>query len=115
MVLYLVTHSGISDLPATETVLLPVLVLGALTSAVLVGLGVVAYSHRQSRSYLLVVLALATLIAKACLGGLAIVQWLPMDSHHLFEHLLDVVMALFLIASIYYARTTPSEVTSFDD
>lgn len=95
--------------------LVPILVFGVLTSAVLVSLGVVAYSYRQSRSYLLVVLALTTLVVKACLGGLAILQWLPMDSHHLFEHLLDVVMALFLIASIYYARTTPSEVTTLDD
>lgn len=106
---------SVRDLLAPETVLIPVLVLAILTSAVLVFLGVVAYSQRQSRSYLLVVLALATLIAKACLGCLVMVQWLAMDIHHLFEHLLDVIMALFLIASIYYARTTPSEVTALDD
>lgn len=114
-VILLHTPEIMRDLPAPKTVLVPVLVLAILTSAVLVSLGVVAYSRRQSRSYLLVVLALATLIAKACLGGLAIGQWLSMDIHHLFEHLLDVVMALFLIASIYYARTTPSEATALDD
>jgi predicted permease len=99
----------------TETMLTPVLVLAGLTSALLVSLGVIAYSQRQSRSYLLVVLALGTLIAKTCLGSLAIVQVLSMDLHHLFEHLLDVVMALCLLVAIYYARTTPSGMTALDD
>lgn len=103
------------DLLAPETVLVPVLVLAVLTSAVLVSLGVVTYAHRQSRSYLLVALALATLIVKACFVCLVITQVLSMDIHHLFEHLPDVVIALFLIALIYYARTTPSEVTALDN
>jgi hypothetical protein len=99
----------------TETVLVPVLVLAGLTSALLVGLGIVAYSQRQSRSYLLVVLALATLIVKTCLGSLVIVQVLSMDVHHVFEHVLDVIMALCLIVSIYYARTTPAAETTLND
>jgi hypothetical protein len=89
--------------------------LSVLTSAVLVGLGVVAYSYRQSRSYLLIVLALATLVAKAVLGSLVLVQVVSMEVHHLFEHLLDVVMAVFLIAAIYYARTTSTAVATLDD
>lgn len=107
--------SLVRDLSATETILVPVLVLAGMTSAGLVSLGVVAYFYRQSRSYLLVMLALLTLVVKAGLGSLVLVQSVSMEVHHLFEHLLDVLMAVFLLASIYYARTTTPEVTSLDD
>lgn len=105
----------IRDLSVTEIMLLPILVLAVVTSAGLVSLGVVAYFYRQSRSYLLVVLALATLVIKAVLGSLVLVQMFSMEIHHLFEHLLDVLMAIFLIAAIYYARTSSPEVTALDD
>lgn len=107
--------SLVGELTNTETMLVPILLLAGVTSAGLVSLGVVAYFYRQSRSYLLVILALATLVFKAVLGGLVIVQLVSMEVHHLFEHLLDLLMAVFLLASIYYARTIAPEVTTTDD
>ena len=57
-------HVG-ANLQPFDTALFPVLVLGAVTSAVLVSLGLFAFFRRQSRSYLLVVLALAPLDEQA--------------------------------------------------
>ena len=89
--------------------LVSLLVFGGLASAALAGLGVVAFSRRRSRSYLLITLALACLLAKALLGGLWIVQLFPIAHHHLLEHGLDLSIAVLLIAAVYDARTAPTD------
>ena len=68
-----------------DTVLLCVLILAGLAAAALVSAGLIAFSRRQSRSYLLIVLALGTLICKACVGGFTLFGILPSDLHHLVE------------------------------
>ena len=97
----------------TDVILFCLILLAGLAAAALVSLGLIAFSRRQSRSYLLVVLALCTLICKALAGGLAIVGILPIDVHHLVEHGLDLVMAILLIAAVYYARTTPQRLQNY--
>lgn len=79
--------------------------MGGLASAALVSLGILAFFRRQSRSYLFVVLALGTLVAKALLGGFALGDAIPIGQHHLAEHALDGLMAVFLLAAVYDART----------
>ena len=96
-----------------DIVLLCLLVLAGLAAIVLVSLGLVAFSRRQSRSYFLVFLALCTLICKALAGGLTIVGILPTDLHHTVEHGLELVMAILLIAAVYYARTTPHKIRNY--
>ena len=93
-----------------DIVLLCLLILTGLAAAVLVSLGLFAFSRRKSRSYLLIVLALGTLICKAVTGGFTVVGILPGDLHHFVEHCLDLVMAILLIAAVYYARTAPPEI-----
>lgn len=99
-------HLG-SSLQPIDTALFAILVLGGLASALLVSLGVYAFVRRQSRSYLLVILALGTLVLKALLGGLALWNVIPISQHHLIEHTLDVLMAAFLLTAVYEARTPP--------
>ena len=101
-------HAG-SSLAAIDTALFSVLVLGGLASAVLVSLGVLAFVRRQSRTYLLVVLALGTLVAKAWIGSLALGNVVPTSQHHLIEHALDMLMAIFLLTAVYDARTSPNK------
>lgn len=96
-----------------DVILFCLIVVAGLAAAVLMSLGLVAFSRRKSRSYLLVFLALCTLVCKALAGGLTIAGILPTDLHHTVEHGLDLVMAILLIAAVYYARTTPQQIRNY--
>jgi hypothetical protein len=61
------------------------------------------------------VLALGTLIAKTVLGSLALGNVIPISQHHLVEHALDGLMAVFLLAAVYNARTPPTRHTNTRD
>lgn len=93
----------------SEVAMISLLVFGGLASAALAGLSVVAFSRRRSRSYLLITLALVALVFKALLGGLWMIQLLPITQHHLLEHSMDFSIAALLIAAVYYARTAPND------
>lgn len=82
-----------------------VLMLAGVGGAVLLGGGVAAFLRRGSRSYLLVALALATLLARTGVAVAAELALVSPAAHHLGEHALDVVMAGLVIAAVYYART----------
>lgn len=90
---------------ATGPPLVVVLVLAGVGSIVVFGLALVALLRRRSRSYLLVVFALATLVARVGVAGLSLGGMLPTDLHHLLEHGLDALMAGLVIAAVYHART----------
>ena len=85
-------------------VLASLLLLGGLTSVILVVLSAVAFCRRRSRSYLLVTLALGALSIKAFLGGVWMFRLMPVGQHHFFEHGLDLLTAALLGAAVYYAR-----------
>jgi heme A synthase len=93
--------------PGLDLALVPILAFGGLASAALAGLGIIAFSRRRSRSYLLIALALVALALKALLGGLWVIEVIPTMRHDLLEHGLDLSIAAFLIAAVYYARATP--------
>jgi len=84
------------------------LALAGLGSAVLVGLALAAFARRRSRPYLLVVLALATLLARTAVAVLSMTWTLSVADHHTFEHVLDVAMAALVIAAVYTARAARS-------
>jgi hypothetical protein len=89
-----------------EVALPTVLAITAVASLTILGLGVVAFAQRRSRSYLLITMALGTLMGRTLVGGLAMDGTIAMEFHHLIEHTLDGVMAVLLLAAVYYARTT---------
>lgn len=97
-----------------DTMLVAVVGLAAVASAVVLGLALAALLRRQSRSYLLVALALATLVARTAVAGLTMGGVVADPTHHLLEHVLDVVMAGLVIAAVYAARTTTPEVAEGD-
>lgn len=98
-----VNHGAVS---LGDVALSGVLFVAGIASAVIVGLAIVAFAQRRSRSYLLIAMALATLLARTVVGGLALFGVIQMELHHLTEHALDGAMAVLLIAAVYYARTT---------
>lgn len=100
-------HFSSSSWPSVDTLALPsVLVIAGISSMAIVGLGVAALSQRRSRSYLLITLALATLLVRTLVGGLAFDGMMSMHLHHLIEHASDGVMAGLLLAAVYFARAS---------
>lgn len=86
-------------------VLVGVLGLAGLGAALLLGLALAAFVRRQSRPYLLIVGAVGTLLARSAVAALTVTGTLPIDTHHLLEHGLDVVLVALVVAAVYYARS----------
>jgi hypothetical protein len=105
--LHVVLHLGIDhgSTPIGDIALPTILAVTAVVSLIVLGLGVVALAKRRSRSYLLITMALGTLVGRTLVGGLAMDGTLSMELHHLIEHTLDGVMAVLLLVAVYYART----------
>ncbi len=85
-----------------------VLLVAGLGAALVLGLAIAALLRRRSTPYLLVALAVATILARTVVAGVALQGALPPGNHHLLEHLLDVVMVALVIAAVYTARSAPS-------
>lgn len=90
--------------PAT----LALLTLGAALTAVVAGLAVAAFVRRRSRPYLLVALALLSLIARTVVGLAGYADMVGPTLHHQLEHALDVAMAALVIAAVYLVRAARS-------
>jgi len=90
-------------------VLLGVVTLAGAGAAVLLGLAVGAFLHRQSRPYLLIAAAILALFGRSAVAGITAAGAISPADHHVLEHGLDVVLAALVIAAVYHARTTPGE------
>jgi len=102
--------------PYTTTVpVLALVTVGTVGSAILLGLGVAAFVRRQSRSYLLVALALAALFARSAVAALSVAGAIDLQAHHLLEHALDVVLAALVVAAVYHARSVRPARSETDD
>ncbi|SFP50221.1 MULTISPECIES: DUF7471 family protein [Halolamina] len=75
--------------------------LAAILTAVVAGIAVAAFVRRRSRRYLLVALALSTLLARSAVGLAAYLGAVGPGIHHTLEHGLDVAMAALVIAAVY--------------
>jgi len=82
-----------------------VLGVAGLVSVLIIGLALVAYSRRRTWSYLLVTLALATLLVRTAFGMLSRSDLLSATAHHVLEHSLDIFAVVLLIGAIYLARS----------
>lgn len=84
------------------------LVVGALGAASVLGLALAAFVQRRSWPYLLVALALGTLLARV-VAGIGYTQGgLSPEAHHLLEHGLDVAMAALVIAAVASGHQAPN-------
>jgi hypothetical protein len=89
---------------ASDLALALVLSVAGLASAGLVGLALVALLRRRSWSYLLVALALLTLLARTAVAVGSMTGRIGTATHHTLEHGLDVAMAGLVIAAVVTAR-----------
>jgi uncharacterized membrane protein YgcG len=103
-------HSGTvlhASAPVDSPALALVLVLAGLGASGVLGLALAAFVRRRSRSYLLVVLAVATLLGRSLVAGASLQGLVPPGDHHVLEHGLDVAMVALVVAAVYTARTAP--------
>ena len=76
------------------------LVLSAVGSVIVFCLAAAAFRRRKSLPYLLITAALGALVLRPIVGAGTVLGYVSMGAHHTIEHLLDVVIAGFLIAAI---------------
>lgn len=89
---------------STSLVLALVLAVAGLCAAGVIGMSLAALVRRRSVPYLLVTLALATILARTGVGVGVMWGWFSDATHHTLEHGLDVLMAGLVIAAVYTAR-----------
>ncbi len=97
-----------------EPVTFLLLSLAAALTAVVAGLAVAAFVRRRSRRYLLVALALSTLLARSAVGMAAYLGAVGPGIHHTLEHGLDVAMAALVIAAVYLVGRPAAGATRAD-
>ena len=89
---------------ATSPTLTAVLLLGGLGASLILGLALAALLRRRSVPYLLVALAVLAVLARTVVGAVSLRGGLAPGTHHLVEHLLDVVMVALVVAAVVVAR-----------
>ncbi|KAB1197562.1 MULTISPECIES: hypothetical protein [Haloferax] len=94
---------------ANDPVVTAIVALTGITSVALAALGVAVFYRRQTRSHLLIALALLAFASRAGVAALSFSDLLSTFDHHVFEHVLDLVMAGLVLSAIYYARTIERE------
>lgn len=100
----IVLHAG--DSMAESVPFVALVTAGGIGAATLFGLALAALLRRQSRPYILVAMAFLALLGRSLVAALALLGWLSVESHHTFEHGLDVAMVALVVGAVYYARTT---------
>lgn len=88
-----------------DIALAALLLVGTLAAAAILGVALAAFVQRRSWPYLLVALAVATLLARTTIGMGYMGGWMLPEHHHLLEHGLDVTMAALVIAAVLSAHT----------
>lgn len=88
-------------------VLIVVIVLAAVGTAILFGIGLIAYRTRRTLRYLLITVALGLLVARSIVGLGTVFGVVPMAIHHLVEHSFDFVIAMLILYAVY--RSGPSQ------
>lgn len=87
--------------PQLTPILLAVIVLAAIGTTVLFCFGVVAYSRRRSRRYLLITAVLGLLVIRSIVGLGTVFGLVPMTVHHLVEHGFDFSIAVLVLYAVY--------------
>ncbi|AEH36907.1 DUF7471 family protein [Halopiger xanaduensis] len=87
--------------PKLAPVLLAVIVLAVVGTTILFACGVVAYSRRRSRRYLLITVVLGLLVARSITGLGTVFGLVPMTAHHLVEHSFDFAIAVLVLYAVY--------------
>ncbi|MFC4986778.1 DUF7471 family protein [Saliphagus infecundisoli] len=97
--------------PQLAPVLVLIIVLAVVGTIVLFGLGLIAYSRRQTLRYLLITFVLGMLVARSVVGLGTVLGVVPMTIHHLIEHSFDFLISIIILYTVYRSGSptdTPS-------
>ena len=109
-------ENGVAHLAPGDGHLLLVVLAGAgLVSGLVIALALAALARRRSWSYVLVTLALTTLLVRTLFGLLSTGGILGEPSHHVLEHGLDILTVVLLLGAVYCARTVDPRVEVPDE
>lgn len=89
----------------TEHPLWVIITIATLGSLALVVVAGTALLRRRTWSYLFITAAIGTLVVRSLVGFLSLGGPVHIETHHVLEHLFDVVAIGLLFAAIYAART----------
>ncbi|MFP9191889.1 DUF7471 family protein [Natronosalvus vescus] len=89
-----------SERIAGDWYLLLLLALSGIVSVVVFLLAASAFRRRKSVPYLLITAALGALLVRPIVGTGTVFGYVSMRTHHTVEHLLDVLIAGFLLMAI---------------
>lgn len=79
--------------------------VATIGSAALVLVAGMALLRRRTWSYLFITVAIGMLLVRSLVGFLALGGPIHGETHHMLEHLFDVMAIVLLFAAIYTART----------
>lgn len=68
--------------------------------------------RRRTWSYLFITVAIGMLVFRSVVGFLSLGGPIEVQTHHVLEHLFDVVAILLLFAAILAGRTAPTKQTN---
>lgn len=89
----------------SDALLAAILLVAGLVSGLIATLAFAAFLRRRSWAYFLVALALLVFLGRTLLAGLSLAELLGTSSHHLLEHVMDIVTVGLLLGAVYVART----------
>lgn len=97
--------------PELAPVLVLIIVLAVVGTIVLFGLGLIAYSRRQTLRYLLITFVLGMLVARSVVGLGTVLGIVPMTVHHLIEHSFDFIISIIILYAVYRSGS-PTDTSS---
>lgn len=95
--------------------LIGIILVAGLGTAVLFAISVLAFVHRRTRQYLLVMVALGALVLRSVVGLGTALTIVPMIVHHLVEHGLDFLIAALVLYAVYLSGPTGHQQHSHAD
>ncbi|WP_440763302.1 DUF7471 family protein [Natronorubrum sp. DTA7] len=92
---------GISAVPPEYVIIVS---LETVASIAILAVSLALFVRRRQTSYLLVTAAFSTLVVRSVLGLLTVFGLLAIDSHHVLEHGLDVLLVGLLFLAVIVAQ-----------
>lgn len=98
-----------SEWPGVEgsLLLLGIILLAAVGTGALFVVSFLAYRQRRSQRYLLITVAVGTLVLRSIIGIGTVLGYTPMMVHHLIEHTFDFLIAALILYAV--VRSRPSD------
>lgn len=100
--------------PQYLPLLFGVIILASLGTTGLFATSLIAFIRRQTRRYLLVMVALGALVVRTVIGLGTVLGLVPMTAHHLIGHSVDFLIATLLLYAVYLSGAAHQQLSYAD-